>query len=305
MLKRLKHNFVGQGFAALFLLLAISGQPAAQQMPYGQGILWKIQAPSGSGGGFLFGTLHSTDPVVTTLPGPVKQTFARARSLTVEVVMTKDMPVRMARRMMLQPPQSLDRIAGAELFARLASVGQRMGFPLQTLRRLKPWAASAAISIPPGERAGQAAGLLPLDQVLQHAATQRGIPVHGLESVDEQLDLMDGLPPVDQIKLLRQAIDDSGQIAKFVAIMKKFYLARDLNGLFAWMRRQAAGEDPRLAQIFQDRMINARNRIMATRMVARLNKGGAFVAVGAAHLPGRKGVLSLLAQRGYRLSRIY
>ena len=48
-----------------------------------------------------------------------------------------------------------------------------------------------------------------------------------------------------------------------VATIKKFYLARDISGLFTWMRRQAAGQDPRLMQIFQDRMINARNRLMA------------------------------------------
>jgi hypothetical protein len=87
--------------------------------------------------------------------------------------------------------------------------------------------------------------------------------------------------------------------------MKKFYLARDLNGLFAWMRRQAAGQDPRLMQLFQDRIIDARNRLMATRMVARLKDGLVFVAVGALHLPGRNGILSLLAQRGYKVSRIY
>ena len=172
---------------------------------------------------------------------------------------------------------------------------------MPTLRRLKPWAAAAAISIPPEERAGQATGCLPLDQVLQRTATKRGIPVYGLESVDEQLNLMDCLPVGDQIKLLRQAVADSAQVSKLVAAMKKFYLARDISGLFAWMRRQAAGQDPRLREIIQDRMIDARNRLMTARM-----KGGrAFVAVGAAHLPGKNGVLNLLTRRGYRISRVY
>ena len=58
-------------------------------------------------------------------------------------------------------------------------------------------------------------------------------------------------------------------------------------------------------QIFQDRMINARNRLMARRMIARLKAGGAFVAVGAAHLPGKRGILSLLVRQGYRISRVY
>ena len=298
-------NRLNQCFMALLVFSVMAGQAAARQMPYGQGVLWQIRAPSGGAVNHLFGTMHSTDPGITTLPGPVKQAFAWARSLTIEVVATKDMPIRMARRMMLAPRQCLDQIAGKALFARLAAVGQRLGFPMPTLRRLKPWAAAAAISIPPEERAGQAAGCLQLDQVLQRTATKRGIPVFGLESVDEQLNLMDCLPVGDQIKLLRQAVADSAQVSKLVAAMKKFYLARDISGLFAWMRRQAAGQDPRLMEIFQDRMIDARNRLMTARMTARLKGGRAFVAVGAAHLPGKNGVLNLLTRRGYWISRVY
>jgi len=221
------------------------------------------------------------------------------------VVSTKDMPISMMRHMALPPRQTLVLIAGAPLFKKLAAVGKNMGFCRGAFHKLKPCAAAAAISIPAEERAGQAAGRLALDQLLQQPASNRGIKVFGLESVDEQLNLLDGLPVGDQIMMLRQAVKDAGQVPQLVETMKKFYLARDLSGLFDWMRRQAAGEDPRLVQIFHDRMINVRNRLMATRMAARLRAGGAFVAVGSAHLPGRKGVLSLLARQGYRISRIY
>jgi uncharacterized protein len=44
---------------------------------------------------------------------------------------------------------------------------------------------------------------------------------------------------------------------------------------------------------------------MVERMTDRLAEGGAFVAVGALHLPGERGILNLLARRGYRISRVY
>jgi len=40
-------------------------------------------------------------------------------------------------------------------------------------------------------------------------------------------------------------------------------------------------------------------------MIARLDEGAAFVAVGAMHLPGERGMLRLLEQRGYTVSRVY
>jgi uncharacterized protein YbaP (TraB family) len=44
---------------------------------------------------------------------------------------------------------------------------------------------------------------------------------------------------------------------------------------------------------------------MAERIGRVLEKGAVFVAIGAMHLPGEDGVLNLLEQAGYRVTRIY
>jgi hypothetical protein len=44
---------------------------------------------------------------------------------------------------------------------------------------------------------------------------------------------------------------------------------------------------------------------MTGTIVPRLDAGGAFVAVGALHLYGDRGILSLLRQQGYRITRVY
>jgi uncharacterized protein YbaP (TraB family) len=50
-----------------------------------------------------------------------------------------------------------------------------------------------------------------------------------------------------------------------------------------------------------DRLITSRNHRMRDRALAFLRRGGAFIAVGAVHLPGKEGLLSLLEMEGYHV----
>ena len=59
------------------------------------------------------------------------------------------------------------------------------------------------------------------------------------------------------------------------------------------------------AESFNERLIDDRNRVMAARIAPLLRDGGAFVAIGAAHLPGEGGVLARLTERGYSVTREY
>ncbi len=293
---------VGVGAA---LLVATGWQArAAEPMPYGKGLLWKIER-AGVAPSHVFGTIHSTDKRIRQLPKPVNEAIVAAKSMILEVARTDDMPIRMARLMMLHDGRRLEDILGAELFGRFAKVGRVYGLPAKVLQRIKPWAALITISLPLKEKASQAAGRLPLDLALGHRAQKRGIPVFGLETVEEQLNLFEGLPESDQISLLATAIRDHDKVAPMFERMILSYLDRDLEGLMTWAIDQSAGGDTRHREIFEVRFLERRNKLMVDRLRSRLKTGGAFVAVGAAHLPGKTGMLSLLAKQGYRVERVY
>ncbi len=287
-------------------LLVASGWPAraADPVPYGLGVLWKIE-PAGVAPSHVFGTIHSTDKRVHRLPKPVKRAMRAAKLLILEVARTDDMPVRMARLMMLHDGRRLEDILGAELFGRFAKVARRYGLPANVLQRIKPWAALITISLPPAEKARQAAGRLPLDLALGARAQRRGIPVYGLETVEEQLGLFEGLPEADQISLLATAIRDNDKLGPVFERMIRTYLDRDLASLMTAAIDQTAGGNARHREIFEVRFLERRNRLMAERLRSRLETGGAFIAIGAAHLPGKTGLLNLLAQQGYTVERVY
>jgi len=146
-----------------------------------------------------------------------------------------------------------------------------------------------------------------LDIMLARNAAEQGKPVHQLESLEEQIAVFEGMSEADQVALLRQAVDNYERMPLLVARLVEAYLARDLAGL--WRISEESGgegaETKRLRAVFAHRLLEERNVRMAGRSEARLREGGAFIAVGALHLYGDAGMLSLLEKRGYRVTRVY
>ncbi|MEM0900344.1 MAG: TraB/GumN family protein, partial [Pseudomonadota bacterium] len=55
---------------------------------------------------------------------------------------------------------------------------------------------------------------------------------------------------------------------------------------------------------FEEVLIDARNKTMFDRSLALLEQGGAFIAVGALHLPGELGLANLFAEAGFEITAI-
>ena len=296
---------IGRLSAALAAALLLAGGPAAAGGPVnGKGLLWHIQPAQGPAS-HIFGTIHLTDERVRRLPAPVQEAFREAASLTVEIERTHDMPARVGRLMILGNGDRLSDILGKALFARTVAAAAPFGVNAGVLDRLKPWAAFVSFSLPPSERARQAQGALPLDHMLQARAEARGLPVHSLETVEEQLGVFDSLPRKDQIALLRTMVGEAGKAEAIAETVLGFYLERNVGGLMDWMANQMAGDNARLHNVYIQRLLQGRNLVMVRRIAPRLSEGRAFISVGAAHLPGKGGIIERLAGKGYTVSRVY
>ncbi len=289
---------------ALGLLLLGRAAVAGGEMPYGQGVLWKLER-GGVAPSYLFGTIHITDERVLRLPDEVAQAFDGARSATFEVIMTDELRLRLARAMIAPPDRTLDRVLGPALYRDAIAAGARYGFGAEQLKYFKPWALAMFLSVPQAEFARSAMGALPLDQALQDRAQAQGKPVYQLETGTEQIALFNELSEADQLSMLESAIQDNARIEALFEDLTARYLARDVGGIHSEMIQQSKSMDEQLIKMFLLRFNEARNRTMVRRMAAHLGEGGAFVAIGALHLPGETGLLSLLAAQGYQSSRVY
>ncbi len=283
---------------AVTALVLLCSLPALGQR-FDSGLLWRVEG-GGVAASHVFGTVHVADPRVTRLPQPVARAFEEARSLTVEVALDPSSFLSLANRMLFLDGRDLPGAVGPDLYAKAAVVTGKLGLPEPAVRLFKPWALAILLSVPPQNPEDV------LDLVLARTARERGKPVHELETLDEQVEVFDGMSDADQVLLLARAVAEYEQMPRLVGRMVEAWLARDLGA----MRRigdEAAGsaEARRLYDAFSRRLLNERNARMARRMQPQLKEGGAFVAVGALHLHGEAGVLAELERRGWRVTRVY
>lgn len=266
------------------------------QVPYGNGLLWKIEG-HGIEPAYLFGTIHLEDPRVTELPPAVRDAFEGAGSFITEVVMHPAAQAAYAQGVRLPEGTSLQQYLAAPLFQRLVRIaGEEYDLPASVLDNLKPWAVFTLLSRPP-----PVTGRV-LDELLDAEAVRLGKPVDGLETVEELLAVLDGIPLDDQITILADTICNRSELIGQLEDLTNLYLRQDLSGMLAV--NVSPHQDEALFERFMERTVYERNRRMARRIRDRLPEGGVFVAVGALHLPGEKGILRILETAGYRISRI-
>ena len=296
------------GYAGLILYSVCVSQPVAAldcreriqstaQFPaadISRGNLWRIETGDGEIN-HLFATIHLSDPRISLLRQPVAQALNNSASFGMEVVLDRDAITTMSSAMQLVNSNSLKNILQPDLFAATALRLGSYGVSLEAMERLKPWAAFITLSLPPAQSG------VPLDMMLMLKAQGAGIPIFGLETIDDQIGVFDNLSDVDEVELLREVVCHYEEYQADIVTMIEHYIAQDLGALMQMVLRYRSPLQDR----FLDVLLWQRNRRMVANMVPHLETGGTFIAIGALHLPGPSGVLDLLSKRGYTVEPIH
>jgi uncharacterized protein len=284
----------------------------AELMPNGEGRFWRIERP-GVPASHLFGTFH-TDQAVGTVPQAAWAALADARIAVFELSAGEQgaMQARLAGDRAFAyddgaPPLShrLDPDGLAVVTRALAA----RGIPLAAAERMRPWMLFSLLALPACHLQAMAAGASSLDAVMTRRAAQAGTPHAGLESYEAALAAIRRIPPERLLALLA----DSGPLFEreedVFRTSLELYAAGRIAAIEAFARwlatRPPSGADAAtLHDAVMAELIGGRNRAWLGPLEAELARGGAFVAVGALHLPGADGLVALLRARGWTLTRI-
>ncbi len=286
---------------AVAAVLPGSAGAAPAKTRFGRGLLWRVSRRNVAQS-YIFGTIHLADPRVLVLSEPVFDAFARCRRLLVETLYARPDEARFFDAGQFEDGTRLEALIGADAFGKVAAQLRARKLPEDVIARIKPWAALANLTVTPEDYER-----FTLDQMLTRIARERGMRVMGLEGVEEQIAVFDGIPMETQIALLKHGLEHRDFLVSMIEPTIQAWLKRDLSGIRAVHDRIAA-RFPEVAahyRVLQQRVVRNRSVVMVHRLFIPLREGRNFIAVGADHLYGEDSVLALVRAQGYRLARVY
>lgn len=135
-----------------------------------------------------------------------------------------------------------------------------------------------------------------MDAYFQQYATNAQKQLHFFESYDEQIKVFTGINKSKQ-PFLQENLLGFGELREEVIF--NLYLKGDIEKIEEFTRKSL-----KYSKDGYVNLIVSRNGIMAEGLDSIIKKNSVFCAIGAAHLGGTKGVISLLRQKGYTVRKV-
>jgi len=264
----------------------------AQDVP--NALLWSISGKGLPANSFIYGTVHSKDDRAFTYVDAVESHMRSVSTVAGELDLANATVNSMAVMSMMMMPdgKTLEDLYSKKEWKEVeARLKADLGIMAGMVMRMKPFFAMATMS----ENAMREDRAKMLDDHFLSHAKANGHRTFGLETVAEQMRAMDVLPLKEQAAMLLDHVRNKGYDELLEGLMDA-YARQDLNALVAITEKGAGG----IPKKMEKALLIDRNNTMAHRMdsVMRADNGALFL-VGAAHLPGEKGVLQLLRGRGF------
>ena len=269
-----------------------------------QAFFWEATAPDG-GKLFLLGSVHIGDGRELALDPRIETDWQAADEIVVELDVTSLSPVDAVDAInhygLLPAPQTLKQTVRADTYAQVAAYMKRRDSSMDRIDQMRPWMVALQVQ----DLEYNAVGLQPengVDAVLLRRAKGHK-PIRSLETLDEQMSAFASLPDAVQETWLLGTIHESQALLDVTRDLLRSWEAGDETKLTSLL---FPAQDSTAEQAaFFERIYWSRNQTMTDRLAGLAADGKSrFVVIGTGHLLGARGVPELLAQRGFRVSRV-
>jgi len=256
-------------------------------------LLWKIEGEGLPGPSYLFGTMHVRDQRAFQQLGRVYEAVEACEGFAAEFHLAETGTGIPTEVIQLPDGQRISDLLPKKKFERQRQVLLKStGVDLAHFDRMLPF---MVVNFATENLLGQD---MPetLDQHLWAFAQNKGKALHGIETFQEQMEVLAKISLETQLKMLAGLCKNIGRFRQYLLRLAELYEAGAVQRLYKMVKKNSKG--------LRVLMLYRRNGIMAERIAGLAQEKPVFVAIGAAHLSGGKGVLRLLKKRGFTLRPI-
>jgi hypothetical protein len=250
---------------------------------------------------YLFGTIHVLKPGMSWFDDGVKKAFDSSDELVLEMVQPDAATMQnivLSKAYSLNGPTLTERLPEADRPVYLNAMNS-LGIPPAAFDRAQPWFVATNLSLLPLMKLGYDPKSGP-ETVLTAAAATEKKAIAGLETPEQQIGYLAGLPDKVQLQFLESTLKDLPKTAETMDGMVAAWSRGDPDALAKYMN-DGLDDSPELAKT----LLFDRNARWAQWIKTRLGKPGTvFVAVGAGHLAGKQSVIDQLKSLKIKAKRI-
>jgi uncharacterized protein YbaP (TraB family) len=274
-----------------------SGKTTPADVAPASSLLWKIEAPGVKHPSYLFGTMHLIQKDYFYFPESLKKIIKRSSVVVLELPGIPNQLEAM-KYLVLEEGTFFDYFTPQQTDTILQWAQQKMGMS-ETLFRsafsmFKPFVViQTATQL---QFMGQTESY---ELTMQSIAQENKVPIEGLETIADQMKIFDDLTKEQQAEMVLSSIRNEAETKAQTDQMQAIYKRQRIDSLYALIHEEGG-----VLADEQNAFLDQRNENWVPKIQAHVAKGKAFIAVGAGHLGGEKGLIRLLEKAGYKITPV-
>jgi len=287
-----------------FLILSIiivANLLNAQQIKE-KALLWEISGNGIESPSYLFGTIHLACEGDVLMTDEIRTAFNKSSDLMLEIDMS-DPKVLME---MMSIVNSNDGIALSEKLGedlsnkvdKLLQEKKSSNLAMYENVNLQSFVMQMSLM---GMNCQTAGGY---DLLFLQEAMQNFKSIKGLESIQTQIDLFMNQTEEESIEAIDYIVNNFSELEKQTSYIVELYKSKDIQGLYDETKRSYDEAKYSMGGSLED-LLDNRNVNWIPVIEEQIKETSTFIAFGAGHLAGDKGVINLLREKGYTLTPIY
>lgn len=258
-------------------------------------LLWEISGNGISSPSYLYGTVHMICAEDFVIGKRLREKFKSAQKVFLEVDMDDpSMNMKMMQLSLLRGKKLSDMFSDSDYNKLNVFFRDTIGMPLTLLNTMKPFVLFSILtlkSLPCAEPQSYELSFVKM-------AKEQSKEVLGLETIEDQMKIFDGMPDSVQVQMVMRYINEFDEQKKEFAKMVNAYKQENLDSIYEHIM-----SSPDISGSEEVLLFN-RNEKWIPIMETAMQKEKIFFAVGAGHLGGPKGVINLLREKGYSVKGI-